>query len=622
MRGDWPQYGGDLGGSRYSPLAQITPQNVSGLKEAWRLRLGDKIPGTGLEATPLMAGGSLYLCTPTRIVAVDPETGALRWSFDPKVKLPAVSTCRGVAYYAAPGAAGPCASRIIFATSDARLMAVDARDGAPCRGFGAAGVVDQTQGLGHPKPGYWRTSSAPVVVRGKVVLGGWVTDNQYVGEPSGVVRAYDAVTGRLAWAWDAEHPEGLRAPPPSQAYAPGTPNSWAPISGDEDLGLVYLPTGNSTPDYWGAHRSAGSERYASAVVAVEAETGRTRWAFQTAHHDVWDYDVASQPTLVEARVGGAAVPALIQATKRGQVFLLDRRTGAPLSAVVEKPAPQGGAPGERLSPTQPFSTGMPSFDGPRLSERRMWGLTPLDELWCRIRFRQVRYDGLLTPPGLRPSIEFPGAIGAMNWGGVSVDPERRLVVVNWNLVPHLIQLVPRARADALGVRPTDNGLTQSRGFVSAQAGTPFAAYNQFFLSPLGAPCSEPPFGKIAAFDLDTRQVRWARPLGSSAELGPLGLASHLRLPMGVPNLGGSVVTRSGLAFIGATMEREFRAFAVEDGRKLWAVRLPEQAVATPMSYLGPRSGRQFVVVAADGGAASTTARGQYLIAYALAESRP
>jgi quinoprotein glucose dehydrogenase len=616
-RGGWPAFGNDAGGSRHSPLAQITPQNVRGLSEAWKVHIGAQGPGLGFEATPIFVRDTLYLCTPTSvIVAIDPDTGQRRWTFDPKVAFSPAAACRGVADYVQPGATDPCAERIVFATVDARLMAVDARDGQPCREFGEAGAVDLRRGLGPKAKGYWRTTSAPAIVRGVVVVGAWVRDGQYVGEPSGVVRGYDAVTGKLAWAWDVDHPERRGEPPEGQTYSPGTPNSWAPASGDEALGLVYLPTGNSTPDYWGAHRSPASERYASSVVALDARTGEVRWSFQTTHHDLWDYDVASQPTLIDLPIGGRTTPALIQPTKRGQVFVLDRRTGAPLVPVAEQPVPQGPAPGDFLSPTQPFSA-MPAFDDTRLSEARMWGMTPLDQLWCRIHFRQARYDGPLTPPGVRPIVTYPSYQGGVNWGGVSVDPDRRLMVVNWGRLASYTRLIPRAEADALGVRVPPDGKLQGIGQPVPQAGTPFAVATAPFWSPLIVPCTEPPFGEIAVVDLDSRRVLWERPLGTSRDSGPLGLASHLPLAMGVPNIGGSITTRSGLVFVAASQESAIRAFDIRDGRTLWRARLPAGGQATPMTFVSPRTGRQYVVIAAGGNRAIRSQMGDYLVAYAL-----
>jgi quinoprotein glucose dehydrogenase len=620
-RGDWPHYGNDLGGTRYSPVAHITPQNVGGLKEVWRTRLGPSVPGTTAEATPLMVNNTLYTCTAGgRIIALDPETGHHRWTYDPKVAVPYASNCRGVAFHQVPGQTGPCAKRIIFATFDARLMAVDADSGQLCRGFGENGAIDQSRGLGPLMSGYYRTHSAPVIVRGNVVTGAWVTDNQYVGEPSGVIRGYDAVTGKLAWAWDMGHPERRGEPPEGETYTKGTPNSWAPMSGDETLGLVYLPMGNPTPDAWGAHRSPESEKYGSAVVALDAETGQVRWSFQTVHHDLWDYDVPSQPTLIDLPIKGRMVPALIQPTKRGQIFVLDRRTGVPLTRVEERPVPQGAAPGDFLSPTQPFSTGMPVFDKTVLSEQLMWGMTPLDQMWCRIKFRQARYEGPFTPVGVKPTISYPGYYGGVNWGSVAVDPDRRLMVVNWNRMPYQTRLIPRAEADALGIVVSKVGVPQANKWrASPQVGTPFAVAHGFFLSLLDLPCLQPPFAKIAVVDLDQRKVVWERTLGTTADMGPLGMSSHFPLPMGVPTDGGPLLTKTGLIFIGAAFERQFRAFDARDGRKLWAADLPEAATATPMSYTAPRSGRQFVAVISGGRAGLMSTSGEYAIGYALAD---
>jgi quinoprotein glucose dehydrogenase len=617
-RGDWPHFGNDLAGTRYSPAAQIAPDNVGQLKEAWSIRTGTKSLGIGFEATPLFVKDTLYVCTPaSTVIALDPDTGERRWTFDPKAVVPLGALCRGVAYYAVPNGSGHCAERIIFHTVDARLMAVDARDGMLCSDFGEGGSVDLKRGLGSFVPGYWRPSSAPEIVRGNVILGAFVMDGQYVGEPSGVVRGYDAVTGRLAWAWDMDHPERRGEPPEGQTYSPGTANSWGPLSGDEALGLVYLPTGNSTPDYWGAHRSPASEKYASSVVALDASTGELRWSFQTVHHDLWDYDVSAQPTLVDLPIDGRMVPALIQPTKQGQVFVLDRRTGTPLTTVEERPVPQGPASGDFLSPTQPFSSGMPSFDDTIWSERSMWGTTPIDQLWCRIKFREARYDGPFTPPGVKPTIQFPAFLGGINWGSVAVDPERRLMVVNWSRMANYNVLIPRAMADAMGVHVVREGSRQELGDPVAQAGTPFAVAARPFWSFLRIPCTEPPFGKITVVDLERHQSVWEHPLGSSRDSGPLGIPSHLPLPMGVPSAGGSLVTKSGLIFIAAAQEHTFRAFDIRDGRKLWSIRLPAGGQATPMTYVSPRSGRQYVLIAAGGNYAIMSKMGDYVVAYAL-----
>lgn len=618
--GEWLHYGNSIAGTRFSPLTQITSANVADLDVAWTYRTGATVSGMGFEATPIMVEDALYLCTPNNItIALDAETGQERWRFDPRVDPPPAGACRGVSYYKVPGGSGACAERIILATTDARLMAVDRRDGKPCAGFGNAGTVDLKRGMGNVIKGYYFVSSAPTIVAGRVILGGWVLDGQHVGEPSGVIRAFDAVTGAFMWAWDMDRPDFHGEPPEGQTYSRGTANSWAPMSGDEALGLVYVPTGNSTPDYWGAHRSEGTEKYASSVVALDVGTGAVRWSFQTVHHDLWDYDVASQPTLIDLPIGGRTVPALIQPTKRGEIFLLDRRTGTPLSPVEERRVPQGAAPGDFLSPTQPFSTGMPGFDRAVLSEARMWGATPLDQLWCRIKFREARYEGALTPPGTRSTIMYPSQLGGINWGGVSVDPERRRMAVNWSRMANYTRLVPRAEADRGGVKASPDGSLHI-GAPAAQMGTPFAADTKAFLSPIGVPCTEPPFGKMAVVDLDTRKIVWERALGSAADSGPLGQASRLPLSMGVPNTGGSLTTRSGLVFIAATQERAIRAFELDSGRLVWRKRLPAGGHATPMSYRSPRSGRQFVVVAAGGNAALASGAGDHVVAFALPET--
>ena len=613
--GDWPQYAHDLGGSRFSPLTQINASNIGKLKLAWSYRTGVPQIGIGFETTPLMLDNRLYLCTQNNIIiALDPETGQQVWRVDPKVDAPAGATCRGVAHHAQPGASGLCAKRIIAATTDGRMLALDAATGAACHDFGDRGTIDLKRGLGEVGRGYYYVSSAPTIVNGNAIVGGWVLDNQYVGEPSGVVRGFDVITGKLAWAWDMDRPDRTGEPPAGETYTRGTANSWAPMSGDEKLGLVYLPTGNATPDYWGGRRSAGSERYASGVVALDASTGKVRWNFQTVHHDLWDYDVASQPVLIDLPIGGKNVPALIQATKQGQVFLLDRRTGAPLSRVVEKPVAQKPSAGDFNAPTQPFSVDMPAFDNTILSERSMWGTTPLDQLWCRIKFRQARYSGQFTPPNIDWSIFFPGYMGGVDWGSVAVDPERHLMVANWSRIGNYMRMLPRS--EAAGIGPSTDGAVHA-GQPVPQGGTPFAVLNGPFLSPLGVPCTEPPFGKIAAVDLVTRKVVWERPLGTSRDSGPFNIRSRIPLPMGVPNTGGALTTRAGLVFIGATQERAFRAFDIRTGKKLWSADLPAGGNATPMTYISPKTGRQFVVIGAGGSAALVTGNSDHIMAYAL-----
>ena len=614
---EWPHYGNSLAGTRFSTVSQITPQNVGELKPAWSYRTGSLDIGLGFEATPLMVNDTLYLCTPNSVIhALDPDSGKKKWVFDPKAEMPQSGTCRGVAYFKEGDGKQPCDERIIFGTVDARLMAVDANTGALCSGFGNAGTIDLRRGMGEVKKGYYYTTSAPTIVNGNIIIGGWVADNQYVGEPSGVIRAFDATTGKFAWAWDMDRPDQRGEPAEGETYSRSTPNSWGPMSGDEALGLVYLPTGNSTPDYWSRHRSEAGDRYASSVIALDARTGDLRWSFQTTHLDLWDYDVASQPTLVDLPVDGQTVPALIQPTKRGQVFVLDRRNGKPITKVEERAVPQGVMPGEQLSPTQPFSVGMPSFDDTVLSESQMWGATPLDQLWCRIKFREARYEGPFTPPRTTPSITYNSYLGGINWGSVAVDPERLVMIVNYNRMANYTRLVPRKESDAMGAKVSENG-TIHIGLPVPQMGTPFGVSTGPFLSPLTMPCTEPPFGKIAAVDLKTRKLLWERALGSSADSGPKGIAVGLPLPMGVPNSGGSLFTRSGLVFIGATQEKAIRAIDAGTGKKLWSWRLPTSGHATPMTYVSPKTGKQYVVIAAGGSSTMMTQAGDHVMAFAL-----
>jgi quinoprotein glucose dehydrogenase len=496
---------------------------------------------------------------------------------------------------------------------DAKLWAVDARTGKPCSTFGTNGFVDLRHGLSPLRNGYNLTTSAPTVIHGKLVFGNWVKDNKTSYETA-VVRAYDAVTGRFAWAWDIGRPGVTSEPGKNELYTVNTPNAWGPMSADEALGLVYMPTGNGIPDYWGGNRSAEVEKYTSSIVAVDAETGIPRWSFQTVHHDLWDLDVPAQPSLVDWPDGkGGTIPALVQPTKRAETFVLDRRTGRPLVPVHERPVPLGAAPGDRVSPTQPFSD-LPAFTGPDLTEAMMWGITPLDQMLCRIKFKQADYRGHMTPPGVRPFINYPGYAGGTNWGGIAIDPQRMLMVINVNRFAMYGQLVPVAE---YGKTAAKVKLAGEGGGAKPIPGVPFVGQIGPFLSPLGAPCQQPPYGEIGVVDLKTRSVKWSRPFGTAHDSGPLGLRSYLSVPMGTPNMGGSVITRSGLVFIGATQERRFRAISLLSGRELWSTPVPAGAHATPMTYRSDRSKRQFIVIANGGGPLVSSGYSDTLTAYAL-----
>jgi quinoprotein glucose dehydrogenase len=621
---DWEAFGNDQGGTRFSPLTQITPANVDQLQVAWEAETGPMGPGPegGLEVVPIMIGDILYACNgQNRITAFDAETGQQRWHRDVSQGTPASGKpCRGVAYYEIPDAKGPCAQRIYAANQTPALVALDARTGEFCEQFGVKGVIDLRDGIKPYPAGLYYVSSAPQLVRGKVVVGGGIPDGQYWGGPSGVIRAFDAVTGHLSWAYDSEQPERVSAPGPGEVYSPSSPNSWAPLSADEELGLVYLPMGNATPDNFGGLRRDGDEAVSSAVIALDAETGRLRWHFQTTHHDIWDYDVPSQPTLVDLPYEGRTRHALIQPTKRGEVFILDRETGQPIFPVVEQSAPQGGiAEGERLAPTQPASVALPGFRQPTLREQDMWGITPVDQMLCRIQFRKSRYEGHLTPitPN-RPVLITPGSTGGINWGSVSVDTDHNVMVVNWLRMADQVELVSREEAVRRKFKLND-GQSPGGDAQRPMLNTPYGAYGTPFLSVLGAPCNAPPWGLISAIDLGSGKLLWSKPLGTARDTGPLGIPSMLPLTIGTPMSGGSVTTRSGLIFIAATTERTLRALDVRTGTELWSARLPGGGNASPMTYKSPRSGRQFVVIAAGGKKALKTRKSNKIVAFALPE---
>lgn len=607
--GDWPHYGNTLAGTRFSPLAHITPHNVAQLELAWTHRSGEAhTPTASGEATPLKIGESLYTCTPSSaVIALDAQTGAERWRYDPRIEKAAyaVMTCRGVSYYRTPGATGACAERIISTSLDARLFALDAHSGRLCQDFGKDGLVSLREGMGTLIAGRQYSTAPPTIVNAHVVLGTLVLDNQSVDVPSGVIRAFDPVSGALQWAWDMGAPERIGAPPAGQSYTRSTPNSWTIFAADPALNMVYVPTGNPSPDFYGVGRRPFDEQYGSAIVALDLDTGRPRWSFQTVHHDLWDYDIAAQPLLLDLPTAGGVKPALVQSTKRGDLFVLDRRTGAPIVPVTERSVPQTEVPAERASLTQPFSA--LRLPAPALDEASMWGLTPLDQMACRIDFRASRYEGMFTPPGLKQhTIVFPGLTGSVGWGGISVDADRRIVLANVTDFPWRLRLAPRTKPAA--------GIVLSH-WSPLMLGTPYIVDQSPFLGPMKVPCLQPPWGSLSAIDLDSGKTLWQRPLGSGRDSGPLGMASKLPLTIGVPSAGGILTTRGGLAFISGTLDRYLRAFNVETGEEVWKARLPAGAQATPMTYSA--GGRQFIVVTAGGHALLGTKAGDYTIAYAL-----
>ncbi|WP_254457805.1 membrane-bound PQQ-dependent dehydrogenase, glucose/quinate/shikimate family [Xanthomonas sacchari] len=626
---DWAAYGRDNAGSRYTPLRQIAPGNVAQLRTAWTFRTGD-LPDKrwGAETTPLKIGDSLYLCSArNQLIALDARSGRERWRYDPKVAdkaIPYTAACRGVSYYAVPDAQATastaCRQRIIEGTLDGRLIAVDAADGKPCEDFGRHGQVDITVGMGETPPGYVSINSPPTIVRGVVVTGHQVLDGQKRYEPSGVIQGFDAVTGALRWAWDMTHPDWTGAPPPGQTWTRGTPNMWTSAAGDEQLGYVYLPMGNSSADYWSSSRTPQEDRYATSLVALDVTTGKPVWNFQTTHIDVWDYDLGSQPTLLEFPHDGTTVPAVLLPSKQGELYVLDRRTGKPLVGVEERAVPGGGVEPQRRAKTQPFSL-YHSLRKRDLTERDMWGMTPIDQLVCRIQFRSASYKGIYTPPEAdRHSIEYPGYNGGSDWGSVAVDPQRGVVVANYNDMPNYNLLVPRAKADKMGWAPRDQVRGDSGGAEGAgdpQAGAPYAInVNAGWRLPFtGLLCKQPPYGGIRAIDLASGKTLWDRPFGSARGNGPFGIHSGLPIEIGTPNNGGAVVSASGLIFIAAATDDMIRAIDLASGKTLWQAKLPAGGQATPMVYAV--DGREYLVIVAAGHHFMETKRGDYVIAYAL-----
>ncbi|MUO82006.1 membrane-bound PQQ-dependent dehydrogenase, glucose/quinate/shikimate family [Agrobacterium vitis] len=613
--GEWHQYGRTPYGQRYSPLTQITTDNVKTLKTAWTYQTGDvKLPGdvgeTTYQVTPLKVGDTLYLCTPHNwAIAVDAATGKQKWKFDPNVGLNPDrqhQTCRGVTYYADPAATSgaPCATRVYLPTSDARLIALDAANGKICESFADKGVLHLEQGMPYNPAGYYYSTSPPVIAAGKIIIGGAVNDNYSTKEQSGVIRAFDVQTGALVWNWDSGNPGQTQPLPQGQTYTANSPNSWSVFSVDEQLGLVYIPLGNQVPDQLGMNRSANVEKYSSSVVALDLNTGADRWVQQFVHHDLWDMDVPAQPVLLDITRDGTTVPALVASTKQGDIYVLDRRTGQPIIPIKELPAPGGTIPEDHASPTQPISA--LSFRPPKLEERNMWGVTLLDQLACRIKFHQLRYDGQYTPPSLQGSIIYPGNFGTFNWGSVAVDPEKQVMFGMPTYLAFTSQLVPRDQVPAKGQdeKGSEQGLNRNDG-------APYAVKMGPFLSPIGIPCQAPPWGTVAAVDLKTGKIAYQHRNGTVHDMTPLPLP----FKVGVPGIGGPMITKGGVAFLGAAVDNYLRAYDLATGKVLWESRLPAGGQATPMSY--ELNGKQYVVMVAGGHGSLGTKPGDYVIAYTL-----
>jgi quinoprotein glucose dehydrogenase len=609
----WDAYGNDAGGHRYSSARQITSENVHELEVAWRYSSGDvATKSSGMrravpEATPILVDGKVVYCTPFNdVIALDPGTGEERWRFDANTDLgqqPANEfVCRGVAYFRDPGADGICASTIFMGTNDSRLVAIDAPTGQPCPEFGNDGEIRIDPEMDLLWPGEFQITSPPVVVDDIVVVGSSVADNQRRGAPRGIIRAFDARSGKPAWEFDPiPRSAGNADWQGTEAPVEGHANAWAPMSVDAERGLVFAPTSSPSPDFFGGLRP-GDNRYANSVVALNAESGEVEWAFQVVHHDVFDYDLPAQPGLYSVWKDGKSHDVVVQVTKTGHVFVLDRDTGKPFLAVEERQVPVSDVPGEQLSPTQPFPSNPPALVPDRVDPGDAFGLTWFDKQACQKQLAGLRAEGLFTPPSMQGTLFLPFTGGGANWGGGAFDPLRNLLVINMSNLAHVVQLYPGEEFDA--VRSNHRG-----DDVEPMRGTPYMDRRGLLTSPLGLPCTPPPWGIIAGVDLSTGDIVWRRALGTLKDM--VGVA----LPTGTPTFGGPIATSGDLVFIASTFDFYLRALSTETGEELWRGRLPTSGNATPMTYMW--QGRQYVVINAGGSARAGTPPGDTLVAFAL-----
>ncbi|MGR9128172.1 glucose/quinate/shikimate family membrane-bound PQQ-dependent dehydrogenase [Rhizobium leguminosarum] len=615
--GEWHQYGRTPFGQRYSPLDQITAQNVSTLKEAWRYQTGDvkrpeDISETTYQVTPLKVKDTLYLCTPHNwAIALDAKTGKEKWKYDANSGMNPDrqhQTCRGVTYYADPTVAAgqPCAERVYLPTSDARLIALDAADGKVCTSFADQGVLHLETGMRYNPAGYYYSTSPPVAVAGKIIVGGAVNDNYSTEEQSGVIRAFDINTGALVWNWDSGNPDVTTPITEGQTYTTNSPNSWSVFSVDETLGMVYIPLGNQVPDQLGINRSDNVEKFSSSIVALDIATGQLRWVRQTVHHDLWDMDVPAQPALIDlTKQDGTVVPALVGPTKQGDLYVLDRRSGEPIIPIKEIPAPGGAVSGDHTSPTQPISD--LTFSPEPLQEKDMWGVSLFDQLACRIDFHRYYYEGRYTPPSLKGTIVYPGNFGTFNWGSVAVDPERQIMFGMPTYLAFTSRLLPAA-----DIPPRGQDEKGSEQGLNRNDGAPYGVFMGPFLGLLKIPCQAPPWGYVAGVDLRTGKIAYMHKNGTVRDMTPLPLP----FKVGVPGIGGPMLTKGGVAFLGAAVDNYLRAYDVTNGRELWQARLPAGGQATPMTY-ETDDNKQYVVMVAGGHGSVGTTPGDYVIAYTL-----
>ena len=589
----WTHYGADAGGSHYSTLKQIDRKNVSKLKLAWEYHTGDLAEGgrtlrnAAFEATPILIDGTLYFTTAhNKAIALDAATGKEKWTYDPKIdrnKGYSEVTSRGVSYWKDPKGGG----RIFFGTLDARLIALDAATGKLCPDFGKGGIVDLGESLGGIKfPGDYQVTSPPAIVGDVVISGSSIGDNGSAAMDRGTVRGFDARTGKVIWSWD---------PIPALKES-GAANAWSVLSADVERGLVFIPTGSASPDYFGGLRK-GDGKWANSVVALKAKTGEFVWGYQVVRHDLWDYDVAAQPVLITWK----GKPAVAVTTKVGFVFVLDRLTGKPLLPVEERRVPASSVPGEEASATQPIPFSDPLVPQ-SLKPEDAFGVTPEAKKWCADKIRSLYTEGLYTPIGLRPTLAIPGNAGGSPWGGPAYEPQRGLLIANTNNVPFEIELIPREEFPKRRLEAQNNRLD---GEFAPQRGTPYGMFRTPLRHPSGPLCGPTPWGAIAAVDLATGKIKWQVPLGTMIP----GMMT------GTPLMGGPMVTAGGLVFVGAAMDGKLRAFDVETGKELWYAYLPAGGQATPMTFSA--GGKQYVLIAAGGHGKLKTKQGDSVVAYAL-----
>jgi quinoprotein glucose dehydrogenase len=622
----WGHYGGGQHGMQYSGLRQIDTGNVHELEEVWRFRTGELGQGHrepfAFQANPILVEGRLYLPTGSAIVfALDPASGEQIWRYDPKIdrsKPHAEIANRGVTSWLDPQAApeAACRHRIFVGTLDARLIALDGATGQPCADFGDEGQVWLNADVRADLASEWvnyTVTSPPVTIGDTVIVGSAIGDNRAVESELGIVRGIDARSGKERWRWD---PIPRSAGDPAyatwesrEAARNGSANAWAPLAADPELGLVYVPTGSASPDFYGGERK-GDNLYANSLVALHAATGEIAWYRQLVHHDVWDYDLASQPTLVDLEHDGETIPAVLQGTKTGHIFSFNRATGEPIFAIEERPVPQGGVAGEHLSPTQPFPVAPPSIarSGP-VGENDAWGLLYFDKRACRKKMARLRSEGIFTPPSVEGTIELPGYGGGINWGGLAFDPASQTVVTFSMDVPMEVALIPRDELRAT----RESGDFANQEFAG-MTGTPYGMRRTLLGSPLGMPCTAPPWGVLASIDMRQGRINWQRSVGSIQDLAP---AIVPNLELGTGGLGGPIITAGGLIFMAAVQDDYLRAFDLVDGRTLWEGRLPAGGQATPMTYYLEATGKQYVAIAAGGHARIGTTPGDYLVVYAL-----